>query len=82
ELPPRGNRFLFRIAPRNNSPPIEIAVDSEEEMRDWLEKISISSSTAVIRTSEQKHLERTMRIAREFSDLIIYCRAVPFNPEG
>ncbi|BFZ19735.1 hypothetical protein BsWGS_22774 [Bradybaena similaris] len=81
ELPPRGNRFLFRIAPRNNSPPIEIAVDSEEEMKDWLEKISVSSSTALNRTTEQKHLERTMRIAREFSDLIIYCRAVPFNPE-
>ncbi|XP_012935284.1 1-phosphatidylinositol 4,5-bisphosphate phosphodiesterase gamma-1 isoform X2 [Aplysia californica] len=80
-LPPRGNRFAFRIAPRNNSPPIEIAVDTEEEMNEWIEKISISSSTAVQRTSEQKMLERTMRIAREFSDLIVYCRAVPFNPD-
>ncbi|XP_055891169.1 1-phosphatidylinositol 4,5-bisphosphate phosphodiesterase gamma-1-like isoform X2 [Biomphalaria glabrata] len=80
-LQPRGNRFLFRIAPIKNSPTIEIAVDSEEDMKDWIEKISISSSTALQRTTGQKQLERTMRIAREFSDLIVYCRAVPFNPD-
>ncbi|GFO31278.1 phosphoinositide phospholipase c, partial [Plakobranchus ocellatus] len=80
-LPARSGHFLFRIAPRNNSQPIEIACDTEEDMKDWIEKISVSSSTAVQRTSEQKLLERTMRIAREFSDLIVYCRAVPFNPE-
>lgn len=50
-LPPRAGRFMFRIAPHNTSPPIEIAVDSEEEMKDWIEQISVSSSTAIMRVS-------------------------------
>lgn len=80
-LPPRGDKYAFRIVCRHQAPPFDITVDTEEEMKDWMDKITDSSSTAIQRTSEQKMLERTMRIAREFSDLIVYCRAVPFNPD-
>lgn len=81
-LPSRGDKYAFRIVSRHQAPPFDILVDTEDEMKDWMEKITDSSSTAIQRTSEQKMLERTMRIAREFSDLIVYCRAVPFNPDA
>ncbi|XP_076470498.1 1-phosphatidylinositol 4,5-bisphosphate phosphodiesterase gamma-1-like [Babylonia areolata] len=80
-LAPRGDKAAFRISTRHQSLPIDCLVDSDEDMRDWLDKITESSSMAVQRTSEQKMLERTMRIAREFSDLIVYCQAVPFNAD-
>ncbi|KAK7474992.1 hypothetical protein BaRGS_00033739 [Batillaria attramentaria] len=80
-LPPRGDKYAFRIVSRHQAPPFDILVDTEDDLKDWMDKITDSSSTAIQRTSEQKMLERTMRIAREFSDLIVYCRAVPFNPD-
>ena len=33
------------------------------------------------RLEETKH-ERKMRIAKEFSDLIVYCRSVPFREDS
>lgn len=80
-LPARNDKYCFRIVTRQQALPYEVMVDTEDEMKDWMEKISESSTVAIQRTSEQKMLERTMRIAREFSDLIVYCQAVPFNHE-
>ncbi|XP_071092078.1 1-phosphatidylinositol 4,5-bisphosphate phosphodiesterase gamma-1-like isoform X1 [Haliotis cracherodii] len=89
----RGRSFAFKIFSRYQALPLEVACETDADMKDWMEKIAHCSSSAVQRmskitkhdiermTSEQKMLERTMRIAREFSDLIVYCRAVPFNPE-
>ncbi|KAL8594295.1 hypothetical protein ACOMHN_000997 [Nucella lapillus] len=80
-LPPKYDKFCFRIVTRQQALPYEVLVDVEDEMKDWMEKITEFSSVAIQRTSEQKMLERTMRIAREFSDLIVYCQAVPFSHE-
>ncbi|XP_041375905.1 1-phosphatidylinositol 4,5-bisphosphate phosphodiesterase gamma-1-like isoform X2 [Gigantopelta aegis] len=76
-----GQPYAFKIFSRSQSLPLEVACESEADMKDWVEKIAQCSTSAVQRTSEQRMLERTMRIAREFSDLIVYCRAVPFIPE-
>ncbi|KAL8563654.1 hypothetical protein ACOMHN_055288 [Nucella lapillus] len=106
-LAPRGDKAAFRISTRHQAAPVDClvdsdddmrdwlvkitesssmaaqrTVDSDDDMRDWLVKITESSSMAAQRTSEQKMLERTMRIAREFSDLIVYCQAVPFNTDS
>ncbi|PVD20783.1 hypothetical protein C0Q70_18944 [Pomacea canaliculata] len=80
-LPMHGDRYGLRIVMPQQALPFDMLVDSEEDMREWVDKISDASCAAKQRTSEQKMLERTMRIAREFSDLIVYCRAVPFCPE-
>ncbi|KAK6178523.1 hypothetical protein SNE40_013298 [Patella caerulea] len=81
-LPARAGRpFAFRILSRSQAQPLEVSCDTEADMLDWIERINECSSSAVLRTSEQRLLERTKRIAREFSDLVVYCRAVPFVPE-
>ncbi|XP_076449870.1 1-phosphatidylinositol 4,5-bisphosphate phosphodiesterase gamma-1-like [Babylonia areolata] len=77
----RFDKYAFRIMTRHQALPFEVLVETEEEMKEWMDKISESSTVAVQRTSEQKMLERTMRIAREFSDLIVYCQAVPFSSD-
>ena len=35
-----------------------------------------------LQKQDQNKHERKMRIAKEFSDLIVYCRAVPFREES
>jgi len=48
---------------------------------DWLAKIKETANSASIRDSESRRKERAMRIARELSNLVIYCRSVMFNPD-
>ena len=51
-LQPRGDKYAFRIITRHQGPPFEILVDTEDEMKDWVEKITESSSVAVQRVTE------------------------------
>ena len=39
------------------------------------------SSTTAIRDTESKRRERSLRIATELSNLVIYCKSVMFNSE-
>jgi len=59
----------------------ELRCASKEEAQDWVAKIKDTASSASIRDSENRRKERAMRIARELSNLVIYCRSVMFNPE-
>ena len=44
-------------------------------------KIRETANNASIRDNESRRKERAMKIARELSDLVIYCRSVMFNTE-
>jgi len=59
----------------------ELRCNSKEEALDWVNKIKDTANSASIRDSESRKKERAMRIARELSNLVIYCRSVMFNPE-
>jgi len=59
----------------------ELRCPSREEAMDWLAKIKETANSASIRDSESRRKERAMRIARELSNLVIYCRSVMFNPD-
>jgi len=59
----------------------ELRCASKEEANDWIAKIKETANSASIRDSESRRKERAMRIARELSNLVIYCRSVMFNPE-
>jgi len=54
---------------------------TREEAQDWVSKIRETANHASIRDTESRRKERAMKIARELSDLVIYCRSVMFNGE-
>uniref|UniRef100_A0A674MAX0 1-phosphatidylinositol 4,5-bisphosphate phosphodiesterase gamma n=1 Tax=Takifugu rubripes TaxID=31033 RepID=A0A674MAX0_TAKRU len=76
----KGSRpHVFSLLPNNSarmSPMVDIAANSQEELKEWIFKIR-----EVAMTSEGKLMERKKKIALELSDLVIYCRPVPFDEE-
>ena len=54
---------------------------SREEAIDWVAKLRETAQSASQRDSETRQRERSMKIARELSNLVIYCRSVPFAAE-
>ena len=59
----------------------ELRCANKEEAQDWVSKIRETASSASIKDTEGRKTERAMRIARELSNLVIYCRSVMFNPD-
>ena len=47
---------------------------SREEAADWVAKLRETAQSARERDSETRQRERSMKIARELSNLVIYCR--------
>ncbi|XP_019629361.1 PREDICTED: 1-phosphatidylinositol 4,5-bisphosphate phosphodiesterase gamma-1-like isoform X4 [Branchiostoma belcheri] len=72
-------RWVFRIITPMNERPLEIAARSEEEMHEWVDTIRDAARMAVVQAVEDKDLERRKRIARELSDLVVYCRSVSYE---
>ena len=54
---------------------------SSLESQDWVEKIKEVSTSAVLRDTESRRRERSLRIALELSNLVIYCKSVMFSQE-
>jgi len=77
-----GGQAALRILDGGGSGPItELRVGSLDEARDWAGKIQEAARSASIRDSESRRKERAMKIARELSNLVIYCRqALPHIP--
>jgi len=65
----------------SNNTTTELHSSTREEALDWVVKIKETANHASIRDSESRRKERAMKIARELSDLVIYCRSVMFNAE-
>lgn len=61
--------------------PFKIATTTEEEAINWKKTIQNTGRSASDREDENRKKERAMRIARELSNLVIYCRSVVFQPE-
>lgn len=78
----RGRESIFRIISPSSPAPIDIAAPNEEELTEWIQKIRDTSQSANEALKKGKKIERDLKIAKEFSSLIIYCRAVPFTPEA
>ncbi|KAM9296163.1 1-phosphatidylinositol 4,5-bisphosphate phosphodiesterase gamma-1 [Gastrophryne carolinensis] len=74
--------YVFSIhAPSVTRYPMDVAADSAEDMHDWVRKIREAAQTADARLTEGKIMERRKKIALELSELVIYCRPVPFDEE-
>ncbi|XP_002742254.1 1-phosphatidylinositol 4,5-bisphosphate phosphodiesterase gamma-1-like [Saccoglossus kowalevskii] len=74
-------RYVFRIMSPSQPIPLEVAADSEEEALSWQNSIRTAVEWAEKRDVDVRQHERNLRIAKEFSDLIVYCRSVPFKED-
>nr|XP_023655878.1 1-phosphatidylinositol 4,5-bisphosphate phosphodiesterase gamma-1-like isoform X1 [Paramormyrops kingsleyae]XP_023655879.1 1-phosphatidylinositol 4,5-bisphosphate phosphodiesterase gamma-1-like isoform X1 [Paramormyrops kingsleyae] len=60
---------------------LDVAADSLEDLNAWVAKIREAAQSADARMQEEKQMERRKKIALELSELVVYCRPVPFNEE-
>uniref|UniRef100_A0A3B4EW45 1-phosphatidylinositol 4,5-bisphosphate phosphodiesterase gamma n=1 Tax=Pundamilia nyererei TaxID=303518 RepID=A0A3B4EW45_9CICH len=81
----KGSRpYVFTLT--QNTPvrigiPLDIAANTQEELKEWVFKIREVTLTSEAKIEEGKMMERRKKIALELSDLVIYCRPVPFDEE-
>ncbi|XP_064247846.1 1-phosphatidylinositol 4,5-bisphosphate phosphodiesterase gamma-1 isoform X1 [Passer domesticus] len=74
--------FVFSISMSSVSRlSLDVAADTHEDLLDWVKKIREAAQTADARLSEGKMMERRKKIALELSELVVYCRPVPFDEE-
>uniref|UniRef100_A0A8C6V3E2 1-phosphatidylinositol 4,5-bisphosphate phosphodiesterase gamma n=1 Tax=Neogobius melanostomus TaxID=47308 RepID=A0A8C6V3E2_9GOBI len=59
---------------------LDVAADSLEDLSSWVSRIREAAQNADARVKE-KQMERRKKIAVELSDLVVYCRPVPFNED-
>uniref|UniRef100_A0A8C7THW4 1-phosphatidylinositol 4,5-bisphosphate phosphodiesterase gamma n=1 Tax=Oncorhynchus mykiss TaxID=8022 RepID=A0A8C7THW4_ONCMY len=60
---------------------LDIAANTQEELKEWVIKIREVTMTSEAKLEEGKMMERRKKIALELSDLVIYCRPVPFDED-
>ncbi|KAM9752297.1 1-phosphatidylinositol 4,5-bisphosphate phosphodiesterase gamma-1 isoform 1-T1 [Menidia menidia] len=79
----KGSRqFVFTLLPSiRTGPVLDVAATSQEELKEWYNKIREVTMTSEAKLEEGKMMERRKKIALELSDLVIYCRPVPFDEE-
>ena len=89
-----NNMYMLRILPKitdntTGRPALEVATENLEEILDWQRHIEDARNTIESlqndlykRDQVLKQQSRNKRIALEMSDLVIYCRPVPFQLES
>ncbi|XP_043923269.1 1-phosphatidylinositol 4,5-bisphosphate phosphodiesterase gamma-1-like [Protopterus annectens] len=76
--------YVFTIHSQQMSHPsqsLDVATSTLEELNDWVIKIKEATQNADARMQEGKNMERRKKIALELSELVVYCRPVPFDEE-
>ena len=58
-----------------------LAANSSDDQDDWLNTLHELTRTATDRVHILRIREKDLRIASELSNLVVYCQAVPFNPQ-
>ncbi|KAF6714554.1 1-phosphatidylinositol 4,5-bisphosphate phosphodiesterase gamma-1 [Oryzias melastigma] len=79
----KGNRlYVFSLVLNTNMHTIlDVSTSNQEELKEWMNKIREVTMTSEAKLEEGKMMERRKKIALELSDLVIYCRPVPFDEE-
>lgn len=71
--------WVVRIQNPSMCAPFDMAAPSREVALEWLAAIQDAAQSASARSLQHREMERAWRIAKEMSDLIIYCRSIAFN---
>lgn len=74
-------RWLVRVQSPTMCQPFDMAAPTREIALEWLSAIKEAAYSASARSLQHRKMERTWRIAKEMSDLIVYCRSVTFNQD-
>ncbi|EDV46880.1 1-phosphatidylinositol 4,5-bisphosphate phosphodiesterase gamma-1 [Drosophila erecta] len=74
-----GIIFKLQIQTPTMQNPFVIGFDNQETAYEWIKAIQEAALIASQVASERRKKERTARVAKEMSDLIIYFRSVPFR---
>ncbi|KAL3276024.1 hypothetical protein HHI36_020754 [Cryptolaemus montrouzieri] len=76
-----GLEWVLRIVTLTACTPFEVAVRSRDLALEWMLSIKEVAQRACALEHQHKEMEKACRIAKEISNLIIYCRSVAFNLE-
>ncbi|XP_060693973.1 1-phosphatidylinositol 4,5-bisphosphate phosphodiesterase gamma-2 [Hemiscyllium ocellatum] len=71
-----GMAFMFTIQPKvpPDAPPLDVATNSLEEMFSWYHEVVQCSQKKLVQEKNQNEMEKKQQIAKELSDLVVYCR--------
>ncbi|KAK1801974.1 hypothetical protein P4O66_022209 [Electrophorus voltai] len=72
---------LMSMGSLQPGPILEVSASSQDELKDWVHKIREVTMTSEAKLEEGKMMERRKKIALELSDLVVYCRPVPFDED-
>ncbi|XP_026279095.1 1-phosphatidylinositol 4,5-bisphosphate phosphodiesterase gamma-1 isoform X3 [Frankliniella occidentalis] len=73
--------YILRIQGPNMIVPFEMATTSLEDANRWHVAIREAAENASADEAKNKQMERISRIAKEMSNLAVYCRSVVFNTD-
>jgi len=73
------NQRMFLLSIKSQSGQLECAAESEEDLEDWIRSIREASTQAEEALCRIRELGEQKNIAKELSDLVVYCVTVPFN---
>nr|XP_033323937.1 1-phosphatidylinositol 4,5-bisphosphate phosphodiesterase gamma-1 isoform X2 [Megalopta genalis] len=76
-----GLEWILRIQNPSMCTVFEVATSSKDTALEWMSSIKETAQNASVRENQHKEMERAWRIAKEMSNLIVYCRSVAFNLE-
>lgn len=71
--------WILRIQNPSMQNVFEVGVQSRDLAYEWMDAIKKAAQNASALEDERRRMERNSRVAKEMSDLIIYCRSVPFK---
>lgn len=74
-------KWILKVETPTGQTPFEFGHQSREEAIEWHAAISEMAQRACQLENQHRELERTFKIAKEISNLIIYCRSITFNLE-
>lgn len=73
--------YVLSIQGPNMLIPFDIATNNLEDANRWHQKIREAAENASADEAKNKQMERISRIAKEMSNLAVYCRSVVFNTD-
>uniref|UniRef100_A0A1I7Z0P4 Phosphoinositide phospholipase C n=1 Tax=Steinernema glaseri TaxID=37863 RepID=A0A1I7Z0P4_9BILA len=72
-------RFALRVT--QGSVRETFCCETEEELLEWISTINEAARNVNTKMMQLRSKEKHLRIAAELSNLVVYCQAVPFNPQ-
>lgn len=81
-LPGGEVEWFLRIHNPSMQNIFEVGAQTKEIAIEWINAIKEAAQNASILENERRKMERNSKVAKEMSDLIIYCRSVPFKNAG